>query len=58
MDLSIKNINNLLLRTKGNEEFEKAFSMTDIEVCIQMLHEISESGGMDAMLEALKGEDK
>ena len=43
---------------KGNEEFEKAFSMSEIEVCLTMLHELSEADKFDDFIKSLKGEDK
>ena len=46
------------IRIKGNAEIEKAFSMSDIEVCAVMLAELSAADKFDVLMEALKGEDK
>ena len=43
---------------RGNEEFEKAFAMSDGEVMLTMLSEIVESGNFDELIDEIVGEEQ
>ena len=42
----------------GNEEFEKAFAMSDGEVMLTMLSEIAESGNISKFIDEIVGEEQ